>query len=483
MFQPRLGNCPLWRRALIGLLCLDLVLAPIHALAGDLNTEVNRMFDSLGAIGNYTAPGAFKGQVYNTYTGGSLFLRSPTKTYQLASLQFPHARGGCGGIDLFSGSFSHISGQEFKNMLRNISAALPGIAFQVALDVLSPLLGGITKWVQPYLDMINNARINSCETAVSLVSSAAESVGFDEDAACGKVAVWMGDATDADDGKKQCQSNRTGILTKARTSSDPNINTLPPLTGNLVWQALKGIDTIDDQEREFIMSMVGTVIYPRDGENRQAQTLVPTLTSMTKLLYGDSANADGTVSLTLLRCDEFTDCNNPTERPYVHTPFLTRVTTLMRQISQHIQDRTPIPNNSEVVAFVSTTSEPVYRMMSIGNTNATIGLADTLIDRYAGVVAADYAYVFLDRYFRLGMVALMKNYKLSKQQKDDIGTLAAHARTMLSALGQEKATLYTRVASYNSVATHLEALERQLRSSMPQHVIDMLGFQSALVTH
>ena len=33
------------------------------------------MFNSLGAIGNYTAPGAFRGQTFNTYTGGSLFMR------------------------------------------------------------------------------------------------------------------------------------------------------------------------------------------------------------------------------------------------------------------------------------------------------------------------------------------------------------------------------------------------------------------------
>ena len=106
------------------------------------------MFNSLGAIGNYTAPGAFRGQTFNTYTGGSLFMRAPNKVYQLAAIQFPSARAGCGGIDVFGGSFSHISAAEFKNMLRNITAALPGIAFQLALESVSPLLGGLTKWAK-----------------------------------------------------------------------------------------------------------------------------------------------------------------------------------------------------------------------------------------------------------------------------------------------------------------------------------------------
>ena len=135
------------------------------AHAGDLNAEVTDMFNNLGAVGNYTAPGAFKGQTFNTFTGGNLYLRSPNRTYQLAAIQFPSAKGGCGGIDLFGGSFSHISAAEFRNMLRNITAALPGIAFQLALESVSPLLGGLTKWAKGLETWINNARVNSCETA------------------------------------------------------------------------------------------------------------------------------------------------------------------------------------------------------------------------------------------------------------------------------------------------------------------------------
>src|SRR5471032_3359872 len=131
------------------ILALALSLGPAicteTATAGDLNSEVNTMFNNLGTVGNYTAPGAFRGQTFNTYTGGSLFMRAPNKVYQLTAIQFPSAKAGCGGIDVFGGSFSHISATEFKNMLRNITAALPGIAFQLALEAVSPMLGGLTR--------------------------------------------------------------------------------------------------------------------------------------------------------------------------------------------------------------------------------------------------------------------------------------------------------------------------------------------------
>jgi conjugative transfer pilus assembly protein TraH len=53
---------------------------------------------------------------------------------------------------------------------------------------------------------------------------------------------------------------------------------------------------------------------------------------------------------------------------------------------------------------------------------------------------------------------------------------------MLMQLSQEKNLLYQKVGSFRAVSNHLEQLERQLRSSMPQHVMDMLGQQAAYLS-
>jgi conjugative transfer pilus assembly protein TraH len=255
--KPRLAH-----RALASRLAAALIAAPVTLRAGDLNTEVNNMFNSLGSIGNYTAPGAFRGQTFNTYTGGSLFMRAPNKVYQLAAIQFPSAKAGCGGIDVFGGSFSHISAAEFKNMLRNITAALPGIAFQLALESVSPLLGGLTKWAKGLETWINNARINSCETAKAIVSTAAEAAGYSSQEACSDLAIEMGLESDRDAARRRCATDRTSILASARTSGDANVRNKAPFVGNLTWKALQRTGTyLDDQERELIMSIVGTVIF------------------------------------------------------------------------------------------------------------------------------------------------------------------------------------------------------------------------------
>ena len=73
--------------------------------------------------------------------------------------------------------------------------------------------------------------------------------------------------------------------------------------------------------------------------------------------------------------------------------------------------------------------------------------------------------------------------ELSASAKRISDAIRAHirqrAQAILLQISQEKNLLYAKVGSYRAVASHLEQLERQLRSSMPQHVMDMLGQQAA----
>ena len=452
------------------------------AFAGDLNAEVNTMFNDLGSIGNITSPGAFRGQVYNTYTGGNLFFRAPNKVYQLAAIQFPSAKGGCGGIDVFGGSFSHISAAEFKNVLKNITAALPGIAFQLALDSVSSELGGITKWAKSLESMINNARINSCETARALVTNPLETMGYAAQEMCATVAVATGQAADADAARRLCATDRPAIMAGARASTDPTISSRVSFVGNLTYKALERVTALDPQQREMIMGMVGTTIYPAevDGLTPEPDKRVPTLTSMRQLLYGDSDAANGAVNMTVLHCvnGETDDCAQVVTQPYVHTPFTKFVEDLMQSIATKIRTRAPLPNNSQEVGFINMTSEPVYRMLSIGNAIPGSGLSDVLINQYRDLIAADYAYTFLERNLRTAMDALGKQYLLDKEQRVEAERIRSNARALLEQLAQEKVLLYGQVRTFSSVATHLEQLERQMRTSMPQHVMDMLGQQA-----
>jgi conjugative transfer pilus assembly protein TraH len=455
-------------------------LSAVRTNAADLQGEIDSMFTNLGAIGNYTQPGAFRGQAYNTYTGGSIYLRSPNKVYQLATIQFPYVKAGCGGIDVFAGSFSHLSAAEFKNVLKSITANLPGVAFQLALSAVTPLLGQKAEWAKSLETFINNARINSCETATSLVRGAANATGFDAFSSCVRIAIELGLEPDEDAARNRCRTAQGATLSAGASSGNPDAKALVPFVGNLTWQALKRVSTIDDQEREILMSIVGTVVYFSTDQNRDPDVHAPTLTTITDLLYGQSDAGSGFVVGHQLKCDEWTACMNVRDdTTSTFKPFTTKVEEIMTSISDKIANRTGVPTAQEI-GFVNTVSEPVYRMLAIGNAVKGSGQADALIRKYREVIATDYAYNFLEQYLRVGMAALEKDFGLNTEQKAKAREMRDRVQGYLHTLALEKQVHYSKVAGFNAIATELEQLDRQQRASMPQHVIDMLGQRIAL---
>ena len=152
------------------LLAIALATAPTASHPANLNTEMQAMFNDLGALGNVTSPGAFRGQAMNLYTGGGLMMRAPGRNYPLINAQLPSLRAGCGGIDLFGGAFSFINKQQFVALLQNIGSNAIGYAFKLALQSISPDIDKLLTELQDQLNKINAMNINSCEAAQALVN-------------------------------------------------------------------------------------------------------------------------------------------------------------------------------------------------------------------------------------------------------------------------------------------------------------------------
>ena len=97
------------RRALGAVIGAAVLMAsPTPALAG-VEGEMQSFMSDMGAQANVTGPSAYQGQSAGYYSMGSVWSRFPQKNIQPFNIQLPHARAGCGGIDLFAGSFSFIN--------------------------------------------------------------------------------------------------------------------------------------------------------------------------------------------------------------------------------------------------------------------------------------------------------------------------------------------------------------------------------------
>ncbi len=260
------------------------------ARAAGLGEQMDDLFNTLL---NHTAPTAHLGQRRGVVTGGSLAARNRIMNESLWHFVPPSFSAGCGGIDLFAGSFSFISAEQFQNLLRAIAANAAGYAFEVALGAMCKECLETMETLQKKIQALNQGFANSCQLAKGLVNDVADAfdVKHKDNTSLWGMVKGLGDVFET-------RSATTGV--------DPiaQVKTLPPedktqLEGNLVWQALKRRGAAgwfadgDDLLLEAIMSLTGTVIVgppepapDGQGENHRITHLPGNLLKATDLLNG-----------------------------------------------------------------------------------------------------------------------------------------------------------------------------------------------------
>ena len=245
---------------------LALTCIPAHAT---VNQSMQDWFNEIGAYGNVTGPNAYRGQTMNMYTGGSLYMRTPVRNYQLASISPPSFSAGCGGIDLFAGSFSFINKEQFVSLLRNIGNNAIGAAFNMALCSMSPDLCDLLKYLQDQATKMNNLNINSCQAAEGIVSAVGsmvtDRVQEKEGKTAGASLNMFGDVFESWDEWKKSRTTAKNIRNAAKATSQGAREIFDP--GNVVWRSLNRISGITDETRELLMSLTGTIIVTPPGEN------------------------------------------------------------------------------------------------------------------------------------------------------------------------------------------------------------------------
>ena len=470
-----------FRRFLAGLLAVALASAPAVSSPADLNAEMQAMFNDLGALGNVTDPGAFRGQAMNLYTGGNLMMRAPGRNYPLVNAQLPSLRAGCGGIDLFGGAFSFINKQQFVALLQNIGANAVGYAFKLALQSISPDIDKLLTELQDQINKINAMNINSCEAAQALVNGVVGEYDNSIMSGCANISQYLGSVTDRVEGRLTCATNAPAVVKTAVASADPNVRNATFIKGNVVWTALNRVGgTISREERELIMSVIGTVVlYPPedDGSGATPRYVEPSIVGLRDLLLGRGTSAtEGNVDIEVYRCDEPTDCLNPVRTTVSVKPFTRLVSERLHRMSENIATRTP--QTAADIGFINNTTEPVYRMLAVANAVPGSNTAETLIETYKDVIALDYAETFLSRAIRQALTALSQTLKRTGIEHEYVETLKHNAQEAQRQLLTEKQTAYAKVRSVSSMTQDLQTLERQLWSSMPPAVKAMLDFSA-----
>ena len=288
--------------------------------------------------------------------------------------------------------------------------------------------------------------------------------------------------SDRAEARLTCASNAPAVVKTAANSADPNVRNATFVKGNVTWLALNQVGgSISQQEKELIMSVIGTVIlYPPadDGSGATPRYAEPTIVGLRDLLLGRGASAtEGNVDIEVYVCDEPAECLNPTRTTVSAKPFTRLVSERLRRMSDNIATRSP--QTPADIGFVNNTTEPVYKMLSVANAVPGSSTAETLIETYKDVIALDYAETFLNRAIRQAMSALSQALKRTGIEQQYIDAIRENAQAAQRQLLAEKQAAYAKVRSVSSMTQDLQTLERQLWSSMPSSVKSMLDFSAS----
>ncbi|NJM50233.1 MAG: hypothetical protein HC843_04560 [Sphingomonadales bacterium] len=454
----------------------------VHAsVESEMGTYYN---DMSSATYNVTGPSAFTSQSMGYYSGGSIYARFPQKNLYPVNLQLPSAKAGCGGIDIFTGSFSFANSDQYVAMAKSVINSAKGYVFKLAISALSGLIGAQLSDVQGIINSVNSANINSCELAQQGVNSLLSEMDLAQSLTCRQIASTKGDSSDWSAAMEDCarQGFRNQASTSAAQSSNPDVKAVsqqdPMSPRNITWKMLKTngqFSSRDNSFNEMMMNIVGTVIVSRENENSPNNIAFyggNLDTVMQVMLYGGSAD--------IYVCDTYSEngCMKPTPKNRkIESAGSIRGLVLkdLQGIKSAIQNNRKLTNTE--LALVQNTTVPVYKIMLVTVSKGGSYLADSEIEVLADLVAFD----MIDR-----MLTSLSSEITNTQTAVGNATGAEMAQwrqqfdAVQSKMAGTRQQVIMRVEILQSLLGRTQILESSLKNGLSSQLQASMGFARTL---
>ena len=246
-------------------LVTTMLFSPMTLQAGALDSALEGMFVST------TAPGVYQSQTRSGFVGGSLQARIPVRNYNIVSFDPPRLSAGCGGIDMFGGSFSFINSDQLVAMMRNIGQVAKALLFKLALESINAMLGGVLGEFQKIMQDMNSLMKNTCSISSALLSNVKDTATGTTDLSTKLSGLFdsaKGTITGYYDRMEKAFSN-------PKEATGLTVDISNPVTANVAWRAMvdskveEKVDTSIANPvliRELVMSIGGTeiLVTPND---------------------------------------------------------------------------------------------------------------------------------------------------------------------------------------------------------------------------
>lgn len=455
--------------ALSALAAASMAASPVSANVGG---ELNDFFDDMGAAANVTGPVAYQGQQAGYYSGGNIWTRFPQKNVDPVNLQLPSIKAGCGGIDVFSGSFSFINTDEIVAMLKATANNALGFAFQLAIKSISPQIAATIEEMAQKAQQMNQFNMNSCEVAQNLVGGLWGKSDRMSSEICKSVGNSQGLFSDWAKSRHECGTGGQRSST-IQANNDPDI---PAESYNFTWEMLdESYPSFSVEFREYLMTFVGTIIFYQDGDpsGNTGYQFVGNANSdlLTALLDGGSA-------VEILDCDTPDKCLNPTKQTLTISSseaLKPRVRTMIKGINTKI--RTNAALNGDEIGLLGATTIPLYKIMTV-NAAATLGgMTNNDMNELAEVVAVDLLETLAQQHYNLAIrgVGTFQN-----GQEDAVEQWREQIAVAGEVLRDNSEKMTARLSRTQMIVERAVFLESTLRNNLSPQMSSALSFSTAL---
>jgi len=472
--RPSLFRAFLRRTAAVAMTLAAASMVPVGIARADVAGQMNDFFQDAGGAANVTGPSAYQGQTAGYYSMGNVWSRFPQKSVQPFNLQMPKATAGCGGIDIFTGSFSFINGAEMVAMLKATANNALGFAFQLAIDSVSPEIGKVMDGMANKAQQMNQMNISSCEAAQGLVGSVWPKMTQARSTVCAAVGNSQGKFSDWARSRQGCGTGGEQDATLEGNTDPAMADKIPGAPRNYTWDAIKKSNKFgtDREFSEFLMTLVGTiVINPKAPEGAIVGFVGPAEDAVVTALL-DGAGTGTPVKI--LHCED-DGCLNMTEQTLRPGPGLRKkIKDMIDSINGKI--RTDSALNPQEQQLLNMTSLPLYKMLAVqamAHQNFADGETSALAEIVSVSLLSSMIENMLDRLGQSTVHVQPADAEMGKMWRDQL----AQARTRYAERNVElKATLNQTIALINKSVM----LESTLQNSMSPAMAASLNFSRGL---
>ena len=434
---------------------------------------VKDYFDATQAMSNVTEAGVREAGAVSTVTGGGFVYRTPRTDFVPFSVTPPSLKAGCGGIDLFLGAFSIPSREEFVSFLKSVGTALPGLAFQLALQTMAP---DLNEQVGRYADLIRsytNRYTDSCEAARALLDNTGATEHLTRVVEGAKNALRSdGSVADQSEADRRVRDNGEKAIAASPIRKDSGGNVVDAPEINLTWALLSGgklgaADFDSVSLRETMMTLLGTTVFRQEGKGENAVLVAREIAGVDLLpvLFNETGKDTSLVKLT---CDEAKRCLSPERKPMYDTDLVAELKEAADHYLTALKSRdASLVTDDEMLFLASVSSVPLLRILNLASVARYEGLAADIVNTYVEAAAYEALVGALE-----ALTSDIRRVMGSSSATTLSAEHAKHVKALVLRISDVEDSLALRrdkvVQAMNRAAafvTQLEHIERSLKSN------------------